>query len=200
VLLGLDADLWYGFGEDFGRLGDLSVDVLIEEGRDLTNRVRLQVELSNCPFEQQRQIVFYILDRVPRFRAGAMDATGNGQYLAEVAAQRYGPRIEQVKLNDAWYLEHMPRFRAALQDGTLDAIPRDAQTRDDLRAIRQIDGTPKLPKSKTQTADGPKLQRHGDAAIALVLGHAAMRREVVPMEFQALGRKRAAAGLADYIG
>lgn len=188
ILQGLDGNLRHGFGEDFGRLGDLTVISALQEGSDLVNRVQLMVELSNCPFKQQEQILFYIVDRLPRFRAGALDATGNGAYLAEVAAQRYGgTRIEQVKLNDSFYLENMSRFKAALQDETFKDIPRDTQIRDDLRALRVIDGIPKLPKTKTQQADGPKLQRHGDAAISLFLGHYAMKRDVAPIEYQGAG-------------
>jgi phage FluMu gp28-like protein len=190
ALDGLNKNLNHGFGEDFGRLGDLTVIDVLEEGRDLTCRVRLQVELSNCPFNQQEQILYYLVDRLPRFRSGALDATGNGQYLAERAVQRYGiTRIEQVKLNDSFYLAHMPRFKAALQDGTLDEIPRDVEVRDDLRALRVIDGVPKLPKSKTQKGDGPKLQRHGDSAISLFLAHYAMKRDVAPIEFTAAPAK-----------
>lgn len=180
----LNPDLQHGFGEDFGRSGDLTVIDVLEEGRDLTRRVRLQVELSNCPFQQQEQILYYIVDRLPRFRSGALDARGNGQYLAERAMQRYGAsRIEAVMLSNGFYLEHMPRFKAALQDGTLDAIPKDNETRDDLRALRVIDGIPKLGNAKTQKGDGPKLQRHGDSAISLFLGHYAMQREVADIEF-----------------
>src|SRR5690606_24187933 len=145
---------------------------------------------SNCPFEQQKQILFFIVDRLPRFRSGALDATGNGAYLAEVASQRYGTtRIEEVKISDSIYLQEMPRFKAALQDGTLIDIPRDSEVRDDLRSIRVIDGTPKLPKTKTQRGDGPKLQRHGDSAISLMLGHRAMRREVAPIEWTSIPSK-----------
>lgn len=181
----LDKTRAHGFGEDFGRLGDLTTIDVLEEGRDLTCRVKLQVELSNCPFQQQEQALFYIGDRLPLFRFGALDARGNGQYLAERAAQRYGVlRIEQVMLSNSFYSEHMPRFKAALQDGTLDDIPKDVEVRDDLRALRVIDGVPKLPKAKTQKGDGPKLQRHGDSAISLFLGHYAMKRETVEIDYE----------------
>ena len=184
VLESLDAERAHGFGEDFGRSGDLTVIDVLEEGRDLVRRVRLQVELANCPFRQQEQILCYIVDRLPRFRAGALDARGNGQYLAERMVQHYGAaRIEAVMLSDAWYLEHLPRFKAALQDGTLDALPRDAEVRDDLRALQVIDGVPKLPKAKTQRADSTRLQRHGDSAIALALAHAALHREVAAIDW-----------------
>lgn len=199
VLRELDPDLPHALGGDFGRRGDLSVDVILAEGQDLVSRCKLVVELSNCPFEQQRQILFYIGERLPRFRAAALDATGNGAYLAEVAMQRFGSRVEQVKLSDAFYLDHWPRCRAALQDETLTGLPRDAQIRDDLRAVRLIDGIPKLPKAATQVADGPKLQRHGDAAVAVLLAHYAIKRDVVPMEFRSAGRPRASSYLADYL-
>lgn len=199
-LMFLDMSLWHGFGEDFGRIGDLTVIDVLQEQTNLQIRVKLQVELSNCPFRQQEQILFYIVDRLPRFRKGALDAGGNGAYLAEVAAQRYGgTRIEQIKLSEGWYLEHLPRMKAALQDDNLAGIPKDAQTRDDMRALQVINGIPKLPKAKTQVADGPKLQRHGDSVIALALGHYAMRCETVPMEFQALGVERASSGTNDYM-
>lgn len=190
VLVALNPELAHGLGEDFGRLGDLTVLDILEEGRDITNRLRLRVELSNCPFSQQEQILFYIIDRLPRFRSAALDARGNGQYLAERAAQVYGAQaVEQVMLSNSFYLEHMPRFKAALQDGTLDGIPKDTEARDDLRALRVIDGVPKLPASKTQKGDGPKLQRHGDSAISLFLAHYAMKREVVEIDFTPAPRK-----------
>ncbi len=192
ILERLDPERAHGFGEDFARTGDLTVIDILEEGRDLIDRVRLQVELSNCPFRQQEQILCYLIDRLPRFRSGALDARGNGQYLAERMVQHYGAaRIEAVMLSNAWYLENMPRFKAALQDGTLDDLPRDAEVRDDLRALRVIDGVPKLPSLKTQTADGVRLQRHGDSAIALALAHYAMRREVAPIEWMEAPAKSA---------
>jgi phage FluMu gp28-like protein len=52
----------------------------------------------------------------PRFICGAMDARGNGQYLAEQAALRYGSLIEQVMLTNEWYRENMLKYKAAFQD------------------------------------------------------------------------------------
>jgi phage FluMu gp28-like protein len=178
VLAGLDRDRRHGFGEDFARIGDLTTITALEEGRDLVSRPRLVVELGGCPFAQQRQILAFIVNRLPRFFGGALDATGNGAELAEYAADTWGhSRIEQIKLSDMFYLEQMPRFKAALEDATLDALPRDDQHRDDLRALKKINGVPKLGKAKTQTADGKKVQRHGDFAISLFLGHYAMTRD-----------------------
>ena len=178
VLARLDIARRHGFGEDFARVGDLTIITVLEEGKDVVRRPRGVVEIGGCPFAQQRQILAFIVNRLPRFFGGALDATGNGAELAEYAADQWGhSRIEQIKLSDMFYLEQMPRFKAALEDATLDALPRDDQCRDDLRAIKKINGVPKLGHAKTQTADGKKVQRHGDFAISLFLGHYAMTRE-----------------------
>ena len=182
----LRKDRRHCYGKDFARNRDQSIDVVLEEDLDFTHRVRLVVELSNCPFSSQQQILEFIIDRLPRFRGGAMDATGNGAALAEAAAQRYGVEmIEQVKLSDAFYLAHMPKLKAGLQDGTLQDIPRDTQLSDDLRAIKLVQGVPKVPRAATQTAAGraaaaeagAKVQRHGDFAIGLFLAVYAFFRE-----------------------
>jgi len=182
----LSPDEVFSAGGDFGRLADLSVFVLLGQDRELVCRPRVTVELSNCPFRSQEQILFALLDGVRRRRALALDAGGNGAALAEYAAQRYGSQsVEQVKFSDSYYLQHMPRFKAALQDGTLCDLPRDMEQRDDLRALRVIDGTPKLPKAKTQRAgaDGARVTRHGDYAIALFLAHRAMQMETGEIAF-----------------
>lgn len=183
-LRGLDPDRAHGFGLDFGRLRDLSVLPILEEGKDLRQRCRLWIELANCPYRAQEQILAYVVERLPRFRKGAMDATGNGLALAEFAQQRWGTtRIEAVKLFDGFYLEHMPHFQAAFQDGTLTDIPRDDEIRDDLRAIKRVRGVPKIPPARTQAGGDKKQQRHGDGAVALFLGDYAMRQDVVAIDW-----------------
>ncbi len=168
----------HGFGQDFGRLRDLSVIAVLAEDSTLRQRCRLWVELDKCPYRQQEQILDYIVERLPRFRMGAMDATGNGLALAEYAQDTYGrTRVEAVKLNDGFYLDHMPHFQAGFQDGTLLDIPRDDQIRDDLRAIKKIRGVPKLGPAPTQKGDDKKQHRHGDGAIALFLADFAMRQD-----------------------
>lgn len=195
----LRKDRCHAFGQDFARNRDQSVIPVLEEDLDITHRPRLVVELSNCPFSCQEQILEFIIDRLPRFRGGAMDATGNGAALAEKMAQKYGTEmIEQVKLSDAFYLAHMPKLRAELQDGTLTDIPRDAELRDDLRAIKLVQGIPKVPRGATQTASGraaaaeagAKVQRHGDFAIALFLAVYAFYRQVGEIAWTAVPRSR----------
>lgn len=168
LLARLDPNLDHYFGEDFARNGDLSSFWPIAESRDLRLVTPFIVELRNVPFEQQKQVLFYMVDRLPRFRAGAMDARGNGQYLAEVAMQKYGAqRIAQVMLSVTWYRENMPRMKAAFEDQTL-VIPSHPDVLGDLRAIKLENGVPKVPDSAhTQGVDG--MDRHGDTAIALVM-------------------------------
>lgn len=197
----LNPDRPHGFGLDFGRLRDLTVLPVLEEGKDLRQRVKLWIELANCPYRQQEQILKFVVDRLPRFRRGAMDATGNGLALAEYAQTQWGgTRIEAVKLSDGFYLEHMPHFQAGFQDGTLLDIPRDDEIRDDLRAIKKIRGVPKLGSARTQAGGDKKQQRHGDGAIALFLADYAMRQDAVDIHFQSSGTRaaddfnRAAAG------
>lgn len=160
------------FGEDFGRSGDLTVIWPLQESPSLVCRTPFVVELRNVPFRQQEQILFYIVDRLPGFRGGALDARGNGQFLAEVAMQRYGAgRISQVMLSSGWYLENMPRYKAAFEDHTF-ILPRDGDILDDHRALCMEKGVAKIPDNKrTQGRDGG--QRHGDSAIAGALAWAA---------------------------
>jgi phage FluMu gp28-like protein len=161
-------------GEDFGRSGDLSVHVPLLQHQNLVRQVPFVVELRNVPFRQQEQIAFYLLDRLPRFMGGAFDARGNGQFLAEVAMQRYGAsRIQQVMLTENWYREHMPPVKAALEDGTLNGLPKDADILADLRAVQVVRGVPRIPDTRSTGED--KGKRHGDAAVAVALAYFASR-------------------------
>jgi len=173
VLDGLDQNLVTCFGEDFGRSGDLTVIWLLQIATDLVRRTPMVVELRNIPFRNQEQILFYIADRIPRFSAGAMDARGNGQYLAETAAQRYGSRIVQVMLSESWYRENMPRYKAAFEDGTIE-IPKDADVLSDHRAFVLEHGVAKISERRSGS-DGKG--RHGDSAMAAALAYFASRAD-----------------------
>lgn len=185
LLKALDPELCSGFGEDFGRSGDLTVFAPWQRGRDLVRRFPFLVELRNCPFRQQEQALFYLADRLPRFTGAAMDSRGNGQFLAEVAAQRYGALVvEQVMLSEGWYRDHTAPLKAAFEDGTV-RIPRDEEVASDLRAFRVVKGIPRLPETREQDAKGKK--RHGDAAVAILLGYHASMSDAPPAEFSTLG-------------
>ena len=164
----LDPDLNTFLGGDFGRTGDLSVFEPMQELKNLTYRVPFIVELSKVPFEQQKQVLFYIIDHLARFRGGALDARGNGQYLAEVAMQRYGEdRIHQVMITEKFYRDYMPKYKTMFEDRTIE-LPKSSEVVDDHRALRMIKGVAKIPDGKTSQGKG--VQRHGDSAISGCMG------------------------------
>lgn len=182
-LEGLDPNLQSFFGEDFGRSGDLSCIWPYQKLINLVRHTPFIVELRNIPFQQQEQILYYIVDRLPRFTAGALDARGNGQYLAERAMQRYGAgRIAQVMLSTEWYRENMPRYKAAFEDALI-TLPRDANVLADHRAIIMEKGIAKVPdKGRSKGTDGK--QRHGDTAIAGAIGYFATCMDVVEYDYE----------------
>lgn len=183
LLAQLDPALASGFGEDFGRSGDLTVIAPFQIDPNLVRRFPFLLELANCPFDQQREALFYIGDRLPRFRAGKLDARGNGQYLAEKAIQRWGSqRIECVMLSQGWYRDHTAPLKSAFEDGTI-LLPRSADVVDDLRAFQVVKGIPLIPDKRTQGDDGQ--QRHGDSGVAILLAYAASWADDAPIEYTA---------------
>lgn len=169
------------FGFDFGRSGDLSVLWILQEQKDLSLKTPFVIELSNIPFDQQRQILFYVIDRLPRFHAGAMDARGNGSYLAEACWQKYGSgKIDKVMLSQGWYRDNMPALKARFEDATL-LIPKDADILSDLRALKVVKGIACVPEKRMVGKNG--LKRHGDAAVALAFAVAATRTDPVEYDY-----------------
>jgi len=170
LLDSLDETRDHVFGSDYARHGDFAVTGPLSVEQNLTRKCPFLIEMHNVPTRQQEQIIWHMIDHLPRFRGGAMDATGNGQTLAEYTADKYGrPLIEEITLNDSWYRENMGSFQDAFTDQTID-LPRDSDVLNDLRALELIDGVIKLPKLKAQDTKDSEFKRHGDAAIALALG------------------------------
>lgn len=163
------------FGEDFGRTADLTVIAPCTLTQKLRRMIPFLLELRDTPFREQEMALFFVVDRLPRFGYGALDATGNGQYLAERAWQRYGEQhIEQVHLSNKWYGENLPPLKAAFEDDGID-VPKDADVLSDLLSFQVIDGVPKLPDARKQTIGAGIRKRvssrHGDAGIAIALAH-----------------------------
>jgi phage FluMu gp28-like protein len=186
-------------GEDFGRDGDLTVLTPLGEEPGLVYRAPFMVELRNVPFRQQEQILFHVCDHLPNFSGAALDARGNGQFLAEVAMQRYGAhRVRQVMLSESWYREQMPKYKSAFEDRTI-VLPRDADILADHRAIKMNRGVAKVPdNARTKGADGH--MRHGDSAVSGALGfYAAMTIErYVPLDIQSAGARETATMFEGY--
>ena len=177
-------------GMDFARSGDLSVITPMAQEDNLHLRVPFMLEMHNVPHMQQLQALRFIIDRVPRFTGGAIDAGGNGSYIAEAAHDAYGSKIEQLKFTENWYRENMPKYKAAFEDATI-TIPKHAGLLDDHRAFKLIRGVPRLPQGKTDKSG----ERHGDGAIACALAFYAANADYVPMIFLSGGQKTAASAI-----
>ncbi len=167
------------FGVDFARKGDASVIVVKAIEGSLTRRTKLVIELRNCPFEQQRDLLFAIVPLLPRFSGGKLDATGNGAYLAEVTLQKFGAdMIEMVMLSQAWYQVHAPRYVDAIAERSC-LIARDEDIVQDHQGLQYVGGIIKIPDDhRTKGLDG--YDRHGDAAIAGMIANAAADDMRVP--------------------
>lgn len=156
-------DKAHWFGEDFARNQNLTVIWPIHQKPDSNLRVPFAVELINIPFRQQEQVLFYVLDRLPRFSGGAMDARGNGQALAEYAMQRYGAdRIHRIMLTQQFYMAHFPVYKSTVTDGAID-LPESEEVVDDHRAVKRVKGVPMITEVQAKTG---KIRRHGDSAVA----------------------------------
>jgi phage FluMu gp28-like protein len=151
-------------GEDFARSGDLTsifLDELLPDGRLLTFLV---IELRNMPFDQQWQTILYLMNTIPDFSGSAFDARGNGQMIAEYAAQDWPGYVEQVMLSMKWYAENFPRLKERMEDNTTN-IPDDPAIRDDFRVVGLKQGVPCVLERTGETLN----KRHGDAAIAKLM-------------------------------
>lgn len=168
----------FALGEDFAMRQDRTSLVIGYTAQDLSRHVPLIVELRECPYDQQKQALFWIVDRLPRFQGGVLDANGNGMVLAQEARQKYGGEIiVELMPSDAWHRENTPPFRSAFEDRTI-RIPADRDVRDDLRQIRMIGGVGKVPREvRTEGTDGGR--RHADTAVGLMNFYAATKVDVI---------------------
>lgn len=163
------------YGHDYARLRDASVGWPAQIMSDLTLRTAFVFELRNVPDEEQKLIVRYVLDRLPRFVRAAIDAGGNGASLAERMRQIFGPdRVEEVKFSTEWYRVNMPPFKAALEGASI-LLPKDADILVDFGQFEMRDGVAQLKRQQARTTGTDGNKRHGDAGIAAALAHYASR-------------------------
>lgn len=185
------------FGQDMGRDGDLSVIVVHADAGGGRWRTAFQIELRRIPFDVQWLIASGILEDLPRFCA-AFDARGNGQAHAEAAQQLFGiARVTCVKATVAWYAEHFPTYRAALEDKSI-GLPDGEDVLTDHRAAILRAGFPAISDARFKGKDGEG--RHGDCLVAHLLAHSASKAGEVRMEFQSTGRRVSRAATRDYMG
>lgn len=194
----LDRRMRSCFAQDFGRSGDLSVIHPLQIRPDLSRATPFLVELRDIPFESQKQIAYYIIERLPRFFHAAFDATGNGAYLAEVARQKFGVSlVSEIKLSTGWYLLNMPKLKAAFEDETFE-LPLDDDVMTDYRAIQMTKGIAKVPdNARSMGADG--FERHGDSAVAGALAVFASEQDSAQIGAGTTGQERPSTeALADF--
>jgi phage FluMu gp28-like protein len=171
ILDQLDPRRPHYLGQDFARSGDVSGVLVAETDAMLTRNTKFVLEMRNVPFDQQRDVLFYIGDALPRFSGAALDATGNGAYLAEKAVQRWGERALEVKFTVEWYRINSTPYVEAFSDRTI-VLPRDEDVLRDHQALAYVKGVIKVPDDmRYKGMDG--FDRHGDTAIAgLLMWHA----------------------------
>ncbi len=179
------------YGMDFGRTGDLSIIVPLIQSGNLHRKAPFIVEMRNVPFEQQKQVKFFIIDGLPNFAGGADDARGNGSHLSELTVQKYGAtRIHRVMLTQQWYIDNFPKYKAAFEDAEI-TLPKDEATLTDHRAVQMIKGVPKVPENAHTKDKSTGGQRHGDAAIGGVLAWFASLNGAAPIEYTSGGARMA---------
>lgn len=173
-------------GQDFARSGDLSVIHPILVTSLLERRTPFVLELRDVPFETQKEILYYIIDHLPRFFHAALDAGGNGAYLAEAARQKLGPSlVSEIKFTQDWYMLNMPKLKDAFENGYIE-LPKDDDILGDYRMIQMTGGVAKVPAGvHTVGADGFK--RHGDSAIAGALAYFASNQDTGPVGADTVG-------------
>lgn len=164
--------LWY-FGQDYARHRDFSVICPLAVTQNLRRDVPFVIEMQRVPARQQLQILFALIEGLPRFMGGAMDATGTGETTAELTADEYGrSRIMEVKLSQSWYGQYMPKTIGLFEDDMID-MPADINLTQDLRAIEEVNGVPMVSTLRRKDLKDPDLVRHGDFSPALCLANAA---------------------------
>jgi phage FluMu gp28-like protein len=173
ALARLDPDLPSYLGEDFAMTGDLTVLWPLQIGSDMVRRPPFTIELRRVPYSQQKQILWWVIRRLPRLSGVAMDATGNGAPLAQETAVEFGlSLVQQVMINLAWYAAITPKFKAAFEDG-LTELPKDLDVYQDHRALKLVRGVAQVVRQDEKAAKGEEAaaskkgaRRHGDSAIA----------------------------------
>ncbi len=191
----LPPDARIDLGQDFAMRQDKSSIAVGYTDQVLKRRVPLMVELAQCPYDQQKQVLFGIIRSV-RFGSAVLDANGNGMVLAQEARQAFGAeRIIELIASDAHLATVMPLFVDAFVARAM-LIPADRDVRDDLRLLQTIRGVARIPSQiRTKGTDGKG--RHGDGAVALINFFTATLQEVTPVEFAAGGSRIGAQALPD---
>ncbi|WP_051340941.1 hypothetical protein [Azospirillum halopraeferens] len=181
----------YGIGGDFAMRQDRSAYAVAFADQQLARHVPLLVEARECPYDQQKQMLWHIADFLRskrRLGSGVLDAGGNGMVLAQEARQRYGAeRIVELIATDAWLRVHSTQLKTAFEDRTI-RIGADLDVRDDLHQFRLVNGVGRIPADVRKVGtDGGR--RHADAAIAILNAHAATAAPAETIAYEGLPKR-----------
>lgn len=169
----LDQQRRHVFGMDFARVGDMTDIVPLEIGANLHKRWPFLVELHNVPYRQQAQVTLAVGNGLPRFGGCAIDAGGNGGFVAEEATDAWGQfMVDSIRFTEQFYRDEFPKYKAGLEDRTTTIIRHD-DVLEDHRAVRLVRGVPRVPQGKTDK----KGERHGDSTIAGLLADYRSRQD-----------------------
>lgn len=181
----LDRRRRHVFGMDFARKRDMTDIVPLEIGDTLHKRWPFVVELHNVPYRQQAQVMLAVGNGLPRFSGCAIDAGGNGGYIAEEAVDAWGGlMVDSIQFTEQFYRDEFPKYKAAFEDRLITILRHD-DVLEDHRAIRLVRGVPRVPEGKTDKAG----ERHGDSAIAGLLADYRSRQDAAPIEYTAAPSK-----------
>lgn len=191
VLDALPARWVYGIGGDFAMRQDRSAYAVAFADQQLARHVPLLMEARECPYDQQRQLLWHVCDFLRskrRLGNGVLDAGGNGMVLAQEARQRYGAdRIVELIANDAWLRVHSTQLKTAFEDRTI-RIGRDLDVRSDLYQFRLVNGVGRIPSDVRKVGtDGGR--RHADAAIAILNAFAATSAPAESIAYEGLPKR-----------
>ena len=154
-------------GQDFARSGNLSVIWIAEERSKQDLDSRLIIELNNVPYDQQWQVL-WLISKNCNLGNAAIDSRGNGQALAEAAAQRLSCGAEMVMITRAWYANIFPKLKNRLECRDF-ILPDDQFILSDFGIIILKNGQPVVPNEERSDRDKSGAKRHGDGAVAAAM-------------------------------
>jgi phage FluMu gp28-like protein len=177
-----EGDLY--LGQDFARTRDLSVQAVIEKIGTLERTIGvLAMENMRTPAQLAQ---LNLVARMPKFKKGCIDMTGNGLGLFEFAEDEHGEKIEGVnfattepvsdlirtqgrKALTARVTEIMATALVAMFEAFAIEIPADPELRDDLRKPEKIVS----PGGRVSIAATRDASSHADFFWAYALAHRA---------------------------
>lgn len=182
------------FGQDFAMDGDLSLIWVLQENTPGHWRTVLVIEMRKISGDAQKQILFALMDELPMFHHGALDARGNGQLHAQAALQYKPGKITCIKATLAWYAEWFPSLKQAYEARTM-LVANDNDLIADHSVPILVRGNPTMSGRHTKGKDGKP--RHGDGVIGALLAWFSTFTELRVYEYHPIGTKGSDGGDQD---